>query len=105
MASNSTAMVTTSLLKKLITASLYFFQTTCEENILMLQSRVGSLQQQLDTSEVVQKDFVRLSQSLQIELEKIRGADTEVRWQHEDDVDDCPGCKTSFSTGKKKVSG
>ncbi|KAK6637841.1 hypothetical protein RUM44_008263 [Polyplax serrata] len=83
-------------------AKLIKENTTCEENILMLQSRVGSLQQQLDTSEVVQKDFVRLSQSLQIELEKIRGADTEVRWQHEDDVDDCPGCKTSFSTGKKK---
>lgn len=65
---------------------------------------MGSLQQQLDTSEVVQKDFVRLSQSLQIELEKIRGADTEVRWQHEDDVDDCPGCKMSFFGGRKKVS-
>lgn len=64
---------------------------------------MGSLQQQLDTSEAVQKDFVKLSQSLQIELEKIRGADTEVRWQYEDDVNDCNGCKVAFNSGKKKV--
>lgn len=31
-----------------------------------LQQRVKSLQQELDTSEAVQKDFVRLSQSLQV---------------------------------------
>ncbi|EEB14027.1 Cytoplasmic linker protein, putative [Pediculus humanus corporis] len=74
-----------------------------EETISKLQSRVSSLQQQLDTSEAVQKDFVRLSQSLQIELEKIRGADTEVRWQHEDDVEDCPNCKITFSASRKKV--
>lgn len=33
---------------------------------------------ELDNSEKVQKDFVLLSQSLQQELEKIRGAETEV---------------------------
>lgn len=31
-----------------------------------LRQRVMSLQQELDTSEAVQKDFVRLSQSLQV---------------------------------------
>lgn len=64
---------------------------------------MGSLQQELDTSETVQKDFVKLSQSLQVELEKIRGADTEVRWQHIEDVIDCFGCKISFTIAKKKV--
>ncbi|VDM60962.1 unnamed protein product [Angiostrongylus costaricensis] len=36
------------------------------------KSRCSSLQTELDTSEAVQKDFVQLSQSLQIQLEKIR---------------------------------
>jgi len=34
--------------------------------ITELRQRVMSLQQELDTSEAVQKDFVRLSQSLQV---------------------------------------
>lgn len=36
------------------------------------KARCASLQSELDTSEAVQKDFVQLSQSLQIQLEKIR---------------------------------
>lgn len=50
-----------------------------EEIVTELRSRVSSLQTELDNSEKVQKDFVLLSQSLQQELEKIRGAETEVR--------------------------
>lgn len=69
-----------------------------------LKNCVGSLQEQLDNSEAVQKDFVRLSQSLQIELEKIRKENTEVRWQHDEDVIDCQGCKETFPSPKKKVS-
>lgn len=34
-----------------------------------------TLQRDLDTSESVQKDFVKLSQDLQIQLEKIRQSD------------------------------
>lgn len=34
--------------------------------MIELRQRVMSLQQELDTSEAVQKDFVRLSQSLQV---------------------------------------
>lgn len=37
-----------------------------------------TLQQGLDTCETVQKDFVQLSQKLQIQLEKIRQAEKEV---------------------------
>lgn len=39
-----------------------------ELKIAELRQRVTSLQQELDTSEAVQKDFVRLSQSLQVLL-------------------------------------
>jgi hypothetical protein len=37
------------------------------------------LKHELDTSEAVQKDFVRLSQDLQIQLEKIRQGENEVK--------------------------
>lgn len=52
----------------------------------------------------MQKDFVRLSQSLQVELEKIRASDTQVRWQYEEDIDECPGCRNPFVGQRKKVS-
>ncbi|XP_046824649.1 rab GTPase-binding effector protein 1 [Vespa crabro] len=71
--------------------------------ITELKQRVTSLQQELDTSETVQKDFVRLSQSLQVQLERIRQAGSEVRWQHEEDVDECPSCHVTFTVTKKKV--
>lgn len=68
-----------------------------------LRQRVASLQQELDNSEAVQKDFVRLSQSLQVELEKIRAEDTQVRWQHEEDIEECPACRHGFNVTKRKV--
>ncbi|XP_069703128.1 rab GTPase-binding effector protein 1 isoform X2 [Periplaneta americana] len=73
-----------------------------EEQVAELKSRVGSLQQELDNSEAVQKDFVRLSQSLQVQLERIREADTQVRWQHDEDVEECQGCRTGFSFTRSK---
>lgn len=68
-----------------------------------LRNQVGTLQKDLDNSESVGKDFVKLSQSLQVDLEKIRTEATEVRWQHDDDVNDCQGCKANFSSHKEKV--
>lgn len=38
-----------------------------------------TIQKELDISEQVQKDFVRLSQNLQIQLEKIRQSEKEVK--------------------------
>lgn len=38
----------------------------------------------------------------QIQLEKIRDSDIQVRWQHEEDVDECPTCKSGFTVKKKK---
>ena len=51
----------------------------------------------------VQRDFVRLSQSLQVELEKIRASEREVRWQFDEDVASCSTCSTSFSSPQAKV--
>ena len=46
-----------------------------------LRNKVTSLQVDLDNNVAVQNDFVRLSQSLQVELEKIRQAEKDVgRW-------------------------
>ncbi|KJH52546.1 FYVE zinc finger [Dictyocaulus viviparus] len=66
------------------------------------KARCTSLQSELDTSETVQKDFVQLSQSLQIQLEKIRQSEQEVRWQWEDDVENCSGCGASVAKTKPK---
>ncbi|RWS05649.1 rab GTPase-binding effector protein 1-like protein [Dinothrombium tinctorium] len=74
-----------------------------EEENMNLRSKIQSLQIELDNSEAVQRDFVKLSQSLQIQLEKIRQADVEVRWQHDDDVKDCNQCKKIFHSKKEKM--
>jgi Rab GTPase-binding effector protein 1 len=76
---------------------------TLEDEASSLRNKVQSLQVELDNSEVVQRDFVKLSQSLQIQLEKIRQADSEVRWQHEDDVSDCNQCGKKLNSRKDKV--
>ena len=49
-----------------------------EQSVTEMKGRVTNLQQELDNSVAVQTDFVRLSQSLQMELEKIRQAENEV---------------------------
>ncbi|OQR74703.1 rab GTPase-binding effector protein 1-like, partial [Tropilaelaps mercedesae] len=66
-----------------------------------LRRKVLALQKDLDNSEAVQKDFVKLSQSLQVELEKLRVCDGEVRFQHPDDVNECNGCKKPLAGVKK----
>lgn len=49
-----------------------------EHQMAEMKARITNLQQELDNSVAVQTDFVRLSQSLQVELEKIRQSETEV---------------------------
>ena len=39
-----------------------------------------------------------------IQLEKIRADEHEVRWQHEEDVDDCTNCKKTFEVLRRKVT-
>ncbi|MFH4983812.1 hypothetical protein AB6A40_010521 [Gnathostoma spinigerum] len=69
----------------------------------LYRQRCAALQQELDTSEAVQKDFVKLSQNLQIELEKIRQSEQEARWQFEEDVNSCNQCKNPFNKNKSKI--
>ena len=37
-----------------------------------------------------------------MELEKIRQAETEVRWQHEEDVEECNNCRQQFSVTRRR---
>jgi len=90
----------TKLEKELETANIH--RARAENKITEMKSRISNLQQELDNSVAVQTDFVRLSQSLQMELEKIRQSEKEVRWQHEDDILDCTSCHHSFSVTKRK---
>ncbi|KAI6187822.1 FYVE-type domain-containing protein [Aphelenchoides besseyi] len=65
------------------------------------RQRCSQLQVELDTSEAVQKDFVRLSQHLQVQLEKIRQTEQEVRWQFPEDVHKCNGCENELKKQTK----
>ncbi|XP_029716975.1 rab GTPase-binding effector protein 1 isoform X1 [Aedes albopictus] len=67
-----------------------------------LKNKMSVLQEDLANNEAVQKDFVKLSQSLQMQLEKIRSADTQVRWQDEDDIDQCANCRKEFTVTRRK---
>lgn len=68
-----------------------------EKLLMECRQKCQTLQAELDTSETVQKDFVRLSQNLQIQLEKIRQAEQEVRWQFDEDVFNCNSCDIEFN--------
>ncbi|CAH1801364.1 unnamed protein product [Owenia fusiformis] len=77
-------------------------KTKLEADVQFYRNKVSSLQADLDNSEAVQRDFVKLSQSLQIQLEKIRQGENEVRWQHEEDANDCENCHKEFGVSRRK---
>ncbi|XP_035761296.1 rab GTPase-binding effector protein 1-like, partial [Neolamprologus brichardi] len=58
-------------LKELTTA-----KSALESQVLDDKDKAQRLQTELDVSEQVQKDFVKLSQTLQVQLERIRQADS-----------------------------
>ncbi|XP_055846288.1 rab GTPase-binding effector protein 1 isoform X1 [Episyrphus balteatus] len=66
------------------------------------KSKIKNLQDDLATSEHVQRDFVKLSQNLQITIEKFRQPNAEVRWQDDEDIDNCPNCNTFFTVTVRK---
>ncbi|KAH8350157.1 hypothetical protein KR067_003670, partial [Drosophila pandora] len=70
---------------------------------LEYKTKIKTLQEELSTMETVQKDFVKLSQTLQMSLEELRHADTEVRWQDDDDVNNCPTCNAYFTVMVRKI--
>ena len=49
------------------------FQTKLENEVASLKAKVQSLQVDLDNSEAVQRDFVKLSQSLQVRRQVLSG--------------------------------
>lgn len=65
-------------------------KASLQQQCLELRSQVISLRSQVDTSQTVQRDFVQLSQSLQVKLELIRQAETleQVRGIVEDAVNE-----------------
>ncbi|CAH8635392.1 unnamed protein product [Schistosoma bovis] len=73
--------------------------TEAQKRIIDLQDQVIRLQNDLDNVESVQADFVRLSQNLQVQLERLRQQDQEVRWISPDDVTNCFSCNSAFPVG------
>ncbi|XP_045077273.1 rab GTPase-binding effector protein 2 [Coregonus clupeaformis] len=51
-------------------------KASLQQQCLELRSKIISMRSQMDTSQTVQRDFVQLSQSLQVKLELIRQAET-----------------------------
>ncbi|XP_041672598.1 rab GTPase-binding effector protein 2 [Cheilinus undulatus] len=51
-------------------------KASLQQQVLELRSQVISLRSQVDTSQTVQRDFVQLSQSLQVKLELVRQAES-----------------------------
>ncbi|CDW53278.1 FYVE zinc finger family protein [Trichuris trichiura] len=74
-----------------------------EEQLQESKNRANALQKELDNCVQVQRDFVHLSQSLQVQLEKIRQSEHEVRWEEEEDVLVCRGCKQVFNRQRRKI--
>ncbi|PAA87113.1 hypothetical protein BOX15_Mlig027921g1 [Macrostomum lignano] len=67
-----------------------------------LKNRAAFLQVELQNAMSVQKDFVELSQSLQVQLEGLRQQDTaEVRWQFPEDAAACHSCQRKFAASAK----
>ncbi|ODN02630.1 Rab GTPase-binding effector protein 1 [Orchesella cincta] len=67
-----------------------------------LQGKIGTLRKELNNSEDLQKDLISLNKSLQMELEALRCPETEVRWQHPDDISQCKTCKKGLHDPREK---
>ncbi|XP_048582683.1 rab GTPase-binding effector protein 1 isoform X2 [Nematostella vectensis] len=73
-----------------------------EEEVNRLKNQVQSLNSQLNESETVQRDFVKLSQTLQMQLAEMQESENEVRWEHKDDARECRNCQKPLNTNKDK---
>ncbi|OAF71360.1 hypothetical protein A3Q56_00870 [Intoshia linei] len=67
-----------------------------------LEKQVILLKNELNAGEIVQKDFVRLSQKLQIDLESIRKEKNTLRWEFAEEIDMCKMCKIGLNKNKDK---
>ncbi|CAF1314435.1 unnamed protein product, partial [Didymodactylos carnosus] len=73
-----------------------------EEENVSLRVQIQKMKIDLDNSELVQRDFVKLSQSLQVQLEIIRESEHVLRWHNEEDYHECMNCKTPFTVTWRK---
>ncbi|CAF1049406.1 unnamed protein product [Rotaria sordida] len=73
-----------------------------DEDNAGLRAQIQKLKIDLENSELVQHDFVKLSQSLQVQLEEIRNSENELRWQPEEDHAECQRCHSPFSVTWRK---
>lgn len=76
-----------------------------EQKVEELKYRIISLQEDLNNSECVQRDFVKLSQSLQIQLEKEKSKTPgDEKWRRvKDENGRCNECGVSFTPPPKKA--
>ncbi|XP_028396421.1 rab GTPase-binding effector protein 1-like [Dendronephthya gigantea] len=71
-------------------------------DVKQLKAQLHSLNSQLNNSEAVQRDFVQLSQSLQVKLEEMKESQKEIKWEHEDDVSSCRKCEKPLDVPQDK---
>ena len=60
------------------------------------------LKKELNTSEEVQRDFVRLSQRLQKQVAELEDDSKVLRWEYEEDALQCPACGNPFNMTRRK---
>ena len=76
---------------------LLCFQAAAEERIVKLRGQLENLRQQLASSELVQQDFVRLSQNLQVDMAVHTMAVKHLDWGSEYLVSCGVHCPTAWS--------
>jgi Rab GTPase-binding effector protein 1 len=76
--------------------------TSLSRSLDEYRNKCSQLQIELDNSETVQKDFVKLSQQLQVQLEKIRQGEQELRWQFPEDTNRCNKCEGALKKDQAK---
>ncbi|XP_078362497.1 rab GTPase-binding effector protein 1-like isoform X2 [Oculina patagonica] len=77
-------------------------KSKAEDESKQLKNQLQSMTEQLNQSETVQRDFVRLSQSLQMQIAQIHESETDVRWQHPEDIKACQNCQKPLKSNKEK---
>lgn len=77
-------------------------KSKAEDESRQLRNQLQSMTEQLNQSETVQRDFVRLSQSLQMQIAQIHESETDVRWQYPEEIKECHNCHKALKSGKDK---
>ncbi|KAI6652531.1 Rab GTPase-binding effector protein 1-like [Oopsacas minuta] len=79
--------------------------TELESKVALLEEKEAAfilLKTELNTSEEVQRDFVRLSQRLQKQVAELEDDKSVLRWEFEEDVLQCRNCNQPFNMTRRK---